>query len=158
MKIIEAKPEDCKIIGDFIKYIAEYEKLLDEVIWDEETLYKELFIDNRAKVLLGKVNDEVVGFVLYFYNFSTFVGRKGLYLEDFYIKKKHRKKGYGKMFFKKLLEIARDNNCGRMEWVCLNWNKTAIDFYKSLNAKPMDEWTTYRLEEHQFEELIKKMS
>ena len=83
MKIIEAKPEDCKIIGDFIKYIAEYEKLLDEVIWDEETLYKELFIDNRAKVLLGKVNDEVVGFVLYFYNFSTFVGRKGLYLEDF---------------------------------------------------------------------------
>lgn len=157
MKIRQAKPEDCKVIGDFIKHIAEYEKLSHEVIWDDETLYKELFIDNRATVLLGEKDNKVIGFVLYFYNFSTFVGRKGLYLEDFYILEEYRKNGYGKMFFKELLKIAKDNNCGRMEWVCLNWNTPSINFYKSMGAKSMDEWTTYRLEENQFENLIETM-
>ena len=157
MKIRQAKPEDCMVIGDFIKHIAEYEKLSHEVIWDDETLYKELFIDNRATVLLGEKDNKVIGFVLYFYNFSTFVGRKGLYLEDFYILEEYRKNGYGKMFFKELLKIAKDNNCGRMEWVCLNWNTPSINFYKSMGAKSMDEWTTYRLEENQFENLIENM-
>ena len=116
-----------------------------------------LFIDNRAKVLLGELDNKIIGFALYFYNFSTFVGRKGLYLEDFYILQEHRNKGYGKLFFKELLKIAKDNNCGRMEWVCLNWNKPSIEFYNKLGAKPMNDWTTYRLEENSFADLIESM-
>lgn len=151
-----ATEKDCPTIGQFIRHIAEYEKLSDQIIWDDETLYHELFIEKNAEVILGEEDGQVVGFALYFFNFSTFVGRKGLYLEDLLILKEHRKKGYGKAFFHRLAEIALERNCGRMEWVCLNWNQPSIDFYLSMEAIPMGEWTTYRLTEDKIKKLIQK--
>lgn len=152
-EIVEATEKDCSTIGQFIRYLAEYEKMSDEVIWTEESLYHELFIEKNARVLLAKENEEVIGFALYFFNFSTFVGKKGLYLEDLFIKPEYRNKGYGKAMFKKLAEIAIEKNCGRMEWVCLNWNEPSIEFYYQLGAIGMDEWTTYRLTEDKIRQI-----
>lgn len=152
-KIVEATEKDCSTIGQFIRYLAEYEKMSDDVIWTEESLYHELFIEKNARVLLAKQDEEVIGFALYFFNFSTFVGKKGLYLEDLFIKPEYRKKGYGKAMFKKLAEIAIEKNCGRMEWVCLNWNEPSIEFYYQLGAVGMDEWTTYRLTEDKIKQI-----
>ena len=152
-KIVEATEKDCSTIGQFIRYLAEYEKMSDDVIWTEESLYHELFIEKNARVLLAKEDEEVIGFALYFFNFSTFVGKKGLYLEDLFIKPEYRKKGYGKALFKKLAEIAIEKNCGRMEWVCLNWNEPSIEFYYQLGAVGMDEWTTYRLTEDKIKQI-----
>lgn len=152
-KIVEATEKDCSTIGQFIRYLAEYEKMSDDVIWTEESLYHELFIEKNARVLLAKEDEEVIGFALYFFNFSTFVGKKGLYLEDLFIKPEYRKKGYGKAMFKKLAEIAIEKNCGRMEWVCLNWNEPSIEFYYQLGAVGMDEWTTYRLTEDKIKQI-----
>ena len=104
--IRQAQPEDCATIGRFIRLIAEYEKMSDEVVWDDATLYDQLFVERRAEVLLGEEDGQVVGFALYFHNFSTFVGRKGLYLEDLYVLQEKRGRGYGKAFFKRLAEIA----------------------------------------------------
>ena len=145
--IREAHSEDCQTIARFIRLIAEYEKMSDEVIWDYDTLYQQLFVEKRAEVLLGEEDGKVVGFALYFHNFSTFVGRKGLYLEDLYVLQECRGKGYGKAFFHRLCQIAAQRHCGRMEWVCLNWNQPSIDFYRSLGAVGMHEWTTWRLTE-----------
>lgn len=155
-EIRQATEKDCAVVGQFIRYIAAYEKMSDEVIWSDETLYHELFVERNAEVLLGIEDQEVVGFALYFFNFSTFVGRKGLYLEDLFIKEEHRKKGYGKAFFHRLAEIAIERNCGRMEWVCLNWNQPSIDFYLSMDAIPMKDWTTYRLTEDKIKKLIQR--
>lgn len=94
-----------------------------------------------------------IGFALYYFNFSTFVGRSGLYLEDVFIKEEYRYKGYGKAILKRLADIAVDLKCGRMEWVCLNWNRPSIDFYTSIGAKPMSDWTTYRLDEEDIRRL-----
>lgn len=155
MNIRQAKEADCKEIGNLIKLMAEYEKMTDEVIWDEKTLYNELFVEKNAHVLIGEIDDKIIGFALYFFNFSTFIGRKGLYLEDLFVKEEYRKSGYGKQFFKELATIAKEKNCGRMEWVCLNWNQPSIDFYtKKLNATPMSEWTVYRLTEDQFDDVV----
>lgn len=154
MKIRKASPKDFNTIATFIKLIADYEKLLDQIKWTDESLYHQLFVENNAEVILGEKDGKVIGFALYFYNFSTFEGKKGLYLEDLYILEAYRKFGYGKQFFKALLKIAKENNCGRMEWVCLNWNEPSIGFYKKLNAKPMQEWTTWRLESHQFDSCL----
>lgn len=106
-----------------------------------------------AEVIFAIAEGDEVGFALFFHNFSTFVGRAGLYLEDIFVKKEYRKKGYGKALFKKLAEIALERNCGRMEWVCLDWNKPSIDFYLSLGAKPMNEWTLYRLTDKQLQDI-----
>ena len=154
--IREAHSEDCQTIARFIRLIAEYEKMSDEVIWDYDTLYQQLFVEKRAEVLLGEENGKVVGFALYFHNFSTFVGRKGLYLEDLYILKECRGKGYGKAFFRRLCQIATERHCGRMEWVCLNWNQPSIDFYTSLGAFGMNEWTTWRLSEDSIHRLARE--
>ena len=102
------------------------------------------------------VDNVEVGFALFFHNYSTFVGKSGLYLEDIFVWPEYRGKGYGKAIFKQLVKIAHDRDCGRMEWVCLNWNQPSIDFYLSLNAKPMDEWTTYRLDKKAIEDLLDK--
>lgn len=143
-----AKPEECSIVGSYIRAIAAYEKMSDQVIWSDEQLYNELFVEKNATVVFGEEDGKIVGFALYFFNYSTFVGKKGLYVEDVFVLEEYRKNGYGKQFFKYLAQVAIDKNCGRMEWICLDWNQPSIDFYtKRLGAIPMDEWTVYRLSE-----------
>ncbi|MDY0318130.1 MAG: GNAT family N-acetyltransferase [Candidatus Izemoplasmatales bacterium] len=150
LEIRYAKPSESKLILEFIKGIAEYEKLSDQVTTTEEELYNSIFVEKSAKVIIAFLDDIPVGFALFFYNFSTFKGRKGLYLEDLFVYKQYRGKGIGNALFNYLLSEAKKNNCGRMEWVCLNWNQPAIDFYLSKKAIPMDEWTTFRIDELDF--------
>jgi len=146
-KIRKATPDDTPIIFDLIKKLAVYEKMENDVITSVEELRENIFTKNFSKVLLAEEEGKPVGFALYFFNFSTFVGKPGLYLEDLFVEPEYRGKGYGKKLFVELAKIAREENCGRMEWSVLNWNTPAIDFYKSLQAKPMDEWTVYRLDQ-----------
>ncbi len=140
-----ALPEDCPLILSFIKALAEYEKLSDQVVATEELLKEWIFEKGKAEVIFPVVGGEEVGFALFFHNFSTFLGRAGIYLEDLFIKPEHRGKGYGKATLQQLGHIALERRCGRLEWACLDWNRPSIDFYLSLGAKPMDEWTVYRL-------------
>lgn len=151
-----ATEKDVPLILKFIKGIAEYEKMLDEVETTEELLHEYLFKKQRAEVIFAVVDNVEVGFALFFHNFSTFVGKSGLYLEDIFVWPQYRGKGYGKAIFKQLVKIANERDCGRMEWVCLNWNQPSIDFYLSLNAKPLDEWTTYRLDKDGLKALAEK--
>lgn len=144
-EIRKAKREDIKLIYSFIKELAEYEKMSDEVIATEETLSYWLFDKKIGETLFIMVDGKEAGFALYFFNFSTFVGRTVLYLEDLYIRKEYRGRGYGTRVFKELAKIATQNDCKRFEWCCLNWNTPSIAFYKSLGAKSMNEWTTYRI-------------
>ncbi|MCL2619314.1 MAG: GNAT family N-acetyltransferase [Defluviitaleaceae bacterium] len=143
--IRNATTADVPLIFTFIKELAVYEKMLDEVVATEELLQEWIFDKGKAEVIFGEVNGEPVGFALFFHNFSTFVGRGGIYLEDLYIRPEHRGKGYGKTMLSHLAKIAVDRGCGRFEWCCLDWNTPSIDFYLSLGAVPMDGWTTYRL-------------
>jgi len=148
MKIRFATKEDVPIILHLIKNIADYEKLLHEVTATEEILHDSLFVKKSAEVLLGERDGKVIGFALFFHNFSTFTGKRGLYLEDLFILPEYRHQGFGKQFFAELIKIAKDLDCGRMEWICLDWNTPAIQFYtKRLHAIPMNEWTVYRLSE-----------
>ncbi len=140
-----AEEKDVSLILYFIKQLAEYEKMLDEVVATEELLHEWIFEKKKAEVIFAMEDDKEVGFALFFHNFSTFLGRAGIYLEDLYVKPEYRGKGYGKALLKKLAQIALERKCGRLEWWCLDWNKPSIDFYLSLGAKPMDEWTVYRL-------------
>ncbi|MGG7142403.1 N-acetyltransferase family protein [Clostridium nigeriense] len=156
LKIRETNEEDCELILSLIKEIAEYEKMSDEVIATEETLRESIFHNNRAEVVILELDKKPIGYALYFYNFSTFVGRSGLYLEDIFIKKEARGRGIGKEVFKFLAKRAMEQGCKRMEWACLDWNEPSIKFYKSLGAVPMDEWTVYRLTEDKIEELANK--
>lgn len=142
-----ANKKDTKLILSFIKELADYEKMLDQVVADEEILNKWIFEKEKAEVIFALDGDKEVGFALFFHNFSTFLGRSGLYLEDLFVKEEFRHQGYGKFLIKTLCEIAKDRGCGRVEWWCLDWNKSSIDFYLSLGAKAMDEWTIYRLNE-----------
>ena len=137
---------EAPIILALIKELAEYEKLSHEVEITEDQIREHLFgARPRAEVLLGFADGEAVGYALFFHNFSTFAGRPGLYLEDVYIKPAHRRRGYGKAFFYYLARVAKERNCARFEWTVLDWNKPAIDFYKSTGAVGMEEWTIYRL-------------
>lgn len=145
MKIRKAVRQDVPLILEFIKGIARYEKMENEVVATTELLEEQLFDKGRAEVIFAMEEGVEVGFVLFFHNFSTFLGRSGLYLEDLFVYPEHRGKGYGKALFLELVRIANERGCGRMEWVCLNWNKPSIDFYRSMGAVPLDEWTTYRL-------------
>ena len=141
----DAERKDVPLILQFIKEIAAYEKMSDQVIADETTLETWIFDKEKAEVFFVLEEGKEVGFALYFHNFSTFVGRGGIYLEDVYILPEYRGKGYGKSILKKLAAIAVEWGCGRMEWVCLDWNQPSIDFYLSLGAQPMSDWTLYRL-------------
>ena len=145
--IRKATPDDTPTIFDLIKKLSVYEKMENEVITSVEELRENIFTKNFSKVLLAEEEGKPVGFALYFFNFSTFVGKPGLYLEDLFVEPEYRGKGYGKKLFVELAKIALKENCGRMEWSVLNWNTPAIEFYKSLQAKPMDEWTVYRLDQ-----------
>ncbi len=151
-----AKEQDTSLILHFIKELANYEKMLDEVVATEQTLRESLFEKKCAEVIIAEYRNEPVGFALFFHNFSTFVGRPGLYLEDLYIKKEMRGKGFGKIILSFLAHLAVERNCGRMEWSCLNWNEPSIQFYKKMGAIPMDEWTVYRLHGQSLEKLAKQ--
>jgi GNAT superfamily N-acetyltransferase len=140
-----AAREDTGLILQFIGELAEYEKMLDQVVADEELLAQDLFDKRHAEVLFALVDGQEVGFALFFHNFSTFLGRSGIYLEDLYVRPEHRGKGCGKGLLRKLAQLALERGCGRLEWACLNWNKPSIDFYLSTGAQPMDEWKVYRL-------------
>ncbi len=148
--IRHALENEASLILRFIKGIAEYEKLSDQVQATEESIYKSIFVDKDARVLIAFLDAIPVGFALYFFNYSTFKGKKGLYLEDLFIYEEYRKLGIGKKLFEELKTIANKENCGRMEWVCLDWNQNAIDFYLSKRAKPLDEWTIYRIDESDY--------
>ncbi len=140
-----AAENDVDKIIFFIKGIAEYEKMTDEVVVTESELKEWLFEKKIAEVLFAVEDGKEVGFALFFPNYSTFVGRGGLYLEDLFIMPEYRGKGYGKALFKRLAQIAVERNYGRIEWRCLNWNEPSIEFYYSLGAIGLDEWTTFRL-------------
>ena len=140
-----AVEQDTPLILNFIKELADYEHMLDQVVADEATLADQLFQKKNAEVLFALENGREVGFALFFHNFSTFLGRSGLYLEDLYVRPDCRGKGYGKAILQKLASIAVERGCGRLEWWCLDWNKPSIDFYLSLGAEPMSGWTVYRL-------------
>lgn len=145
MEIRKAVRQDVPLILEFIKGIARYEKMENEVVATAELLEEQLFDKGRAEVIFAMEEGTEVGFALFFHNFSTFLGRSGLYLEDLFVYPEHRGKGYGKALFLELVRIANERGCGRMEWVCLNWNKPSIEFYRSMGAMSLDEWTTYRL-------------
>ena len=140
-----AERKDTALILRFIKELAEYEKMSDQVVADEAKLKEWIFDKQKAEVIFALEDGKEVGCALFFHNFSTFLGRAGIYLEDFYVKPEYRGKGYGKAILKRLASIAAERGCGRLEWWCLDWNKPSIDFYTSLGAEPMSDWTVYRI-------------
>ena len=140
-----AEPSDVPQLLAFIHELAVYENLDHEVVATEELLQEWLFEKQKAEVLLAVVDGKTVGSALFFHNFSTFLGRAGIYLEDLYVQPAYRGRGYGKALLKQLAQITVERGCGRLEWACLDWNQTSIDFYRPLGAVPMDGWTTYRL-------------
>ena len=141
-----AQETDTLLILQFIRELADYEHLLDQVVADEATLRDQLFEKRRAEVLFALEDGAEVGFALFFHNFSTFLGRAGIYLEDLFVLPEERGKGYGEALLRELARITVERGCGRLEWACLDWNQPSIDFYiKKMRAVPMEEWTTYRL-------------
>ncbi len=140
-----ARRDEVNVIFDFIKRLAEYEKMTADVVASEALLEDWLFEKKIAEVLFAQMDGKIVGFALFFHNFSTFLGRGGIYLEDLFVLPEYRGRGCGKALLKKLAQTAKKRGCGRLEWSCLDWNQPSIDFYLSLGAQPMDEWTTYRL-------------
>lgn len=140
-----AQASDTALILEFIRDLAEYEKMLDEVIATEENLRDWIFEQKKAEVIFAVADGAEVGLALFFHNFSTFLGKGGIYLEDLFVKPQYRGFGYGKAILKKLAQIAVERNCGRLEWWCLDWNQPSIDFYLSLGAEPMKDWTVYRI-------------
>jgi len=151
-----AKESDTALILQFIKDLAEYEKMLNEVVATEDLLREWLFEKKKAEVLFAVADGTEVGFALFFHNFSTFLGRSGIYLEDLYVKPEYRGCGYGKFILKRLARIAVERRCGRLEWWCLNWNKPSIDFYLSLGAEAMKEWTVYRIAGNTLKDMAKE--
>ena len=148
-----AERKDVPLILKFIIELADYEKMLHEVIATEELLEEWIFDKNKAEVLFAIEDARTVGFALFFHNFSTFLGRSGIYLEDLFVISDCRGKGYGKAILKKLAQIAVERGCGRLEWWCLDWNTSSVDFYLSLYAKPMNDWTVFRVDGNHLNEL-----
>lgn len=140
-----AEESDVGLILEFIKALAAYEKMSDDVVATEELLREWIFQKQKAEVFFALEGEKEVGFALFFHNFSTFLGRAGIYLEDLFVLPEYRGKGYGKSVLQHLAQIAVDRGCGRLEWACLDWNQPSIDFYLSLKAQPMNDWTVYRL-------------
>ncbi|WP_434510017.1 GNAT family N-acetyltransferase [Desulfitobacterium sp. AusDCA] len=152
-KLRFAKVEDVPLILTFIRELASYENLLDEVVATEKGLRESLFERKVAEVIIGEFKGEPVGFALFFHNFSTFVGKPGIYLEDLYVKPEMRGKGIGKIMLSFLGKLAVERKCGRLEWWCLNWNEPSIQFYKRMGAVPMEEWTVYRVTDNALDHL-----
>ena len=150
-----AERKDVALILEFIRELADYEKMLDEVVATPELLEKWIFDERKAEVIFALEGEREVGFALFFHNFSTFLGRAGIYLEDLYVRPECRGKGYGKALLKELARIAVERGCGRLEWWCLDWNQPSIDFYLSLGAEPMKDWTVYRIAGETLKKLAK---
>lgn len=149
--IRRAEKKDIPFILQMIRELAEYEKLLNEVVTTEKHLEEVIFgSDKFVEVMIAEYDNEIAGQTIFFKNFSTFVGRPGLYIEDLYVRPKFRGMGIGKALLNEVINLARERNCGRVEWVVLDWNKPAIDFYKSIGAKPLNEWIIFRLTEDKF--------
>ncbi|SBW03563.1 N-acetyltransferase ats1 [uncultured Eubacteriales bacterium] len=140
-----ANETDAELILRFIRELAQYENMLDEVVATEEDLKEWIFENKKAEVLFAVVGGLEIGFALFFHNFSTFLGRAGLYLEDLFVRPEYRGHGFGRAVLKELARIAVERGCGRLEWWCLDWNQPSIDFYLSMGAQPMGDWTVYRL-------------
>jgi GNAT superfamily N-acetyltransferase len=140
-----AEKKDAPLLLEFIRALAEYEHLADQVEAEERTLGKYIFDDRRAEALICEYDGVPAGFALFFHTFSTFVGRPGLYIEDLFVKPEFRGRGLGKLLLGFTAKLAVERNCGRLEWACLNWNEPSIAFYKSQGARPLSEWTTYRV-------------
>lgn len=154
--IRKATPSDSQVILDFIKELAAYEQLADQVVATLENINTTLFCDNpRAEVLILEVEGKPAGFALFFHNYSTFLCKYGIYIEDIYVRDTYRGRGYGKALLKHICMLAQERDCGRVEWWCLDWNKPSIDFYLQLGAEPMSDWTVYRLNREQIEEITK---
>jgi GNAT superfamily N-acetyltransferase len=152
--IREASQEDLSLILSFVRELAGYERLLHEVVATEETLQESLFGERKvAEVIFGEVNGDPVSFAVFFHNYSTFLGRQGIYIEDLFVKPHMRGLGIGKAIFSHIARIAKERGCGRLDWWVLDWNEPAIRFYESLGALPMSAWTVYRLTGHAFEAL-----
>lgn len=146
--IKNAEPKDADVLLKFIHKLAEYEKLLDDISITVPDIEKTFFCEHpKVFALLGYFNNEPVGYAIYFYNYSSFKGKHGLYLEDLFILPEYRSRGFGKQMLIHLARICKENDCGRFEWSVLNWNEPAINFYKSIGAIPLSEWTVYRLDE-----------
>ena len=150
-----AKKQDVALILEFIKELADYEKMSEQVVADENILSKWIFEEKKAEVIFAVENGVEVGFALFFHNFSTFLGRAGIYLEDLFLKSEYRKRGHGKALIKELARIAIERGCGRLELSCLDWNKPSIDFYISLGAQQMSDWTVYRFSGESLNKLAK---
>ncbi|MDD3140910.1 MAG: GNAT family N-acetyltransferase [Lachnospiraceae bacterium] len=156
IKFRYANEADIPLILQFIKELAQYEQMLDKVVATEELLWEWLFERKKAEVIFVMKDEREVGFALFFHNFSTFLGKSGIYLEDLFVLPEYRGKGYGKLMLKELAVIAAQRGCGRLEWWCLDWNKPSIAFYKSLGAEPMNEWTVYRIDGETLSELAEQ--
>ena len=152
-----ANEEDTSLILCFIRRLAEYEKMGDEVVATEEMLREWIFEKKKAEVIFVLEEGKEVGFALFFHNFSTFLGRAGIYLEDLFVLPEYRGRGYGRGLMSILARIAVERGCGRLEWSCLDWNMSSIGFYRSIGAIPMDEWTVYRITGETFSELADSM-
>jgi len=155
-KLRFAVETDVPVILEFIKELADYENMSDDVVATEEILQESLFKRKAAEVIIGEYDGKPVGFALFFHNFSTFLGQAGIYLEDLYVKPHMRGKGLGKILLSYLAKLAKERNCGRLEWWCLDWNEPSIKFYKKLGAVPMDQWTVYRVCGDKLDELAGK--
>lgn len=154
-QIRKATEADAALILEFIKGIAIYENMLDQVINTEEMIKEVVFGKGNAEVIFALEDEKEVGFALFFHNYSTFVGKSGIHLEDLFVWPEYRGKGHGKALFCEVARIAKERGCGRMEWTCLDWNTPSINFYLSMGAIPMDEWTIYRLTEDKLTALAK---
>lgn len=157
INIRNANINDSATILGFIKELAEYENMSNDVVATEELLKQNIFEKKLAEVILAEFDNKPVGFALFFHNFSTFLGKGGIYLEDLYVQPALRGKNIGKALLSSLAKIAVDRDCERLEWSCLNWNEPSIKFYKSQGAIPMDEWTVYRVTGNELNELASKL-
>jgi len=151
-----ATKNDIALILRFIKELAAYEKMSDQVVADENLLLEWIFEKKKAEVIFALEDGKEVGFALFFHNFSTFLGRAGIYLEDLFVMPEYRGRGHGKGILRELARIAVERGCGRLEWWCLDWNKPSIDFYLALGAEPMEEWTVYRIAGEKLQQLAEQ--
>lgn len=155
--IRDAMREDAPLILSFIQELADYEKLLHEVVATEDNIRDSIFgASPKAFAIIGEIGGVPTGFALCFYNYSTFQGQPGIFIEDIYVRPEYRGQGIGKMFFRHIAKRAIDEKCGRIQWSVLKWNEPSIEFYKSMKARSMDEWTMFRLEGSSIEDLAKK--
>jgi GNAT superfamily N-acetyltransferase len=145
LKFRTATENDVPLILRFIRELADYERMLNDVVATEESLQKWIFDRKKAEVIFAEIDGTAVGMALYFYNFSTFVGKAGIYLEDLFVKKEFRGKGYGRALLNQIARTAIEQDCGRVEWACLDWNQPSIDFYRAMGAVPLNDWTLFRV-------------